>query len=157
MPATTAKRHSRDEAEIRKLIADWSKALENRDIDGLTANYAPDMLLFDAIPPYQTRGAAAYRALWEACLPCFPAKFKSERRDLTIWVDGNVAFVHCLHRTKMGGKNHPASQTWLRITVCYRRTRGKWRVVHEHVSLPFDLMSGKAVYITNLKTASSDG
>src|SRR5690606_12990946 len=36
-----------DEAEIRRLIAEWSRALEARDIDGLLAHYDPDIALFD--------------------------------------------------------------------------------------------------------------
>ena len=37
----------------------------------------------------------------------------------------------------------------MRVTVCYRRMGGEWRVVHEHVSLPFDPMTGQVSYITD--------
>ena len=104
-----------DEAEIRRMIKEWSQALEARDLDRLTANYAPDVRLFDAIPPYETRGIAAYRKLWEACLPCFPASFESRHRDLEVSVGGDVAFVHGLHRIRPREGDHPAGQTWLRV------------------------------------------
>jgi ketosteroid isomerase-like protein len=35
---------------------------------------------------------------------------------------------------------------WLRATVGYRKTDGRWLVVHEHVSVPIDMESGKALF-----------
>ena len=34
----------------------------------------------------------------------------------------------------------------LRITHGYRKIDGKWLIVHEHVSVPVDAASGKAVF-----------
>ncbi|QGJ68860.1 Hypothetical protein PBC10988_5240 [Planctomycetales bacterium 10988] len=138
-----------DKAEIRELIADWSDALEKKDLDRLLANYDSESLLFDAIPPYKTRGGENIRKLWEACLPYFPEKFKSEHRYLEITVDGDVAYVHGLHHFLADPPDHPCGQTWMRITVCYRRKEGKWMVAHEHVSIPFNPMTGQAFYIPN--------
>ena len=33
---------------------------------------------------------------------------------------------------------------WLRVTQIYRKSGGRWRVVHEHVSVPTNLETGKA-------------
>lgn len=35
----------------------------------------------------------------------------------------------------------------MRVTACYRRIEGRWLAVHEHVSIPFDPMTGRAVMI----------
>lgn len=40
--------------------------------------------------------------------------------------------------------------TWMRITVCLHREDGAWRVLHEHVSVPFDPMTGQASLIRDL-------
>lgn len=136
-----------DEIEIRRLIGKWSDALEARDAGGLTADYAPEALLFDAIPPYKRIGADAIREAWEHCLPYFPEAFKSEHRDIAIHVDGDVAFVHGLHH--IIAKDHPAAKSWLRVTVGYRRIEGHWKVVHEHVSLPFNPLDDRAWPITD--------
>jgi len=141
---------TQDEAEIHTMAEAWAKAFEQKNIDGLMANYADDVLLFDVKPPYQIKGVESYRAMWEACLPCFPAKFKSERRDLKISASGNVAFLHCLnHIRPLGEEGHPAGHTWIRVTVCYRKIDGRWKVVHEHVSVPFDPITEKVAYITD--------
>jgi ketosteroid isomerase-like protein len=43
----SGKTKKKDEAQIRQLIDNWAKALRAKDVDGLMANYAPDMLLFE--------------------------------------------------------------------------------------------------------------
>jgi uncharacterized protein (TIGR02246 family) len=142
--------HSTEEAEIRRLIADWRRALEARDLDGLVANYAPDAVLFDVKPPYKLEGPAAIRKVWADCLPYFPKSFKSEHRDLKIDVNDGLAFVHGLHHvTPIDEPDHPAGQGWIRVTACYRKVAGRWLVAHEHVSMPFDCTTGKLAPITN--------
>jgi uncharacterized protein (TIGR02246 family) len=147
---TTSNRTTQDEAEIRNLISAWSRALEAKDIDGLVANYAPDVLMFDVKPPSTVKGPAAIRTLWEACLPYFPESFESEHYDLKIEVSGGLAFCHGLHHIKpIGEPHHPAGQSWMRVTACYRKVEGRWLTVHEHVSMPFDCATGQIAPITD--------
>ncbi len=42
-------------------------------------------------------------------------------------------------------KNGQKIDYWHRWTACFRKVNGKWLVTHQHVSLPSDLESGKAV------------
>jgi ketosteroid isomerase-like protein len=66
-------------------------------------------------------------------------------QELDIAVDGDVAFARCLNRfggTKMDGKR---VLNWLRSTFGLRKIDGRWKVVHEHVSVPFDMETGKAM------------
>lgn len=58
----------------------------------------------------------------------------------------DTAFCHCLNHVsgKMtGGK---VFDNWMRVTVGYRKIDGKWLVVHEHVSAPIDMESGKGLF-----------
>lgn len=141
---------ARDETEIRALAVAWSKALEAKDVDELTTAYAPDVVLFDVKPPFRSKGIAAIRRIWEAYLPCLPARFTSERRDFEVTVAGDLAFAHGLHHIRPIGVEHPAGSTWVRVTVCYRRIDKDWRVVHEHVSVPFDPETGLVSYISEV-------
>jgi ketosteroid isomerase-like protein len=139
-----------DEAAIRALIAGWSRALEAKDVDGLTADYLPGAVLYDVKPPHKVVGPAAIRALWAACLPYFPAAFRSEHRDLSVAVGGDVAFCHGLHHIRpLDDPDHPAGRSWMRVTACYRKVGGRWKVAHEHVSMPFDCATGQVAPITN--------
>jgi ketosteroid isomerase-like protein len=33
---------------------------------------------------------------------------------------------------------------WWRVTVCYRKIDGRWKIAHEHNSVPFNVNNGKA-------------
>jgi uncharacterized protein (TIGR02246 family) len=145
-----------DESQIRSLIKAWSRALEARDIEAMTRHYVEDVVLFDAIAPYRTDGLAAYRAAWEQAFPCFPASFRSEHKDLQIHVAGDLAFCHGLHRFVVPDQpDHCCAQSWLRVTACYRKIDGQWKVVHEHVSLPFDPMTGQVSSIPTRDSAQA--
>ena len=131
-----------DEEQILELVSQWSAALSACDLDGMMRHYAEDAVLFDACPPYKTVGRDGIRGVWEKCLPFFPSKFRSEHRDLVVEVDGGCAFVYGMHHFVAEQPDHPCGQSWLRVSIGFRKTGGEWRVVHEHVSMPFNPMTG---------------
>jgi hypothetical protein len=63
---------------------------------------------------------------------------------MNIVADEHIAFAHWL--AHCGGTNDKGETQacWMRVTACYRREAGQWRIVHEHWSAPFDMMSGAA-------------
>lgn len=134
------------EAEIRELLDDWAKASQAKDLDRIMAHYAADVLAFDAILQLQFKGADAYRAHWQACLAMCPGEMVFEIHDLNVVVGGDLAFSHCLGRCGAVGDDGKANTSWMRGTVGYRRTGGRWLIVHEHWSAPFDPQSGKALF-----------
>ncbi len=143
----------KDEAEIRSLMSRWSAALAARDLDKMFLDYAPHVVLFDAIPPYKVEGVENIKQVWKNCLPYFPQQFSSEHKDVVIHVDGNVAIMHALHHFDSHEKDHPCCQSWLRVTVGYRKLDGQWKVVHEHVSIPFNPMNNQAWQIRDPNVA----
>ncbi len=144
MTTETTKTH--DEAQIRQLIADQASAICAKDLDAILAPYAKDVINFDVKPPFQTKGADAWRQTWAACLPYFPDSAGVEMRDLRIFVSGDLAFAHWLWHLTGVDKDHPAAQIWMRSTGCYQRKQGRWQIVHEHCSVPFDPLTSKAVF-----------
>jgi uncharacterized protein (TIGR02246 family) len=139
-----------DEDQIRQLIEDWRDALCTRDLDRLTQHYAADVVFFDAVPPYQHRGAAAYRHAWERMFPYLPPRIGFELRDLHISVSGDLAVMHCLNRIINVDTKESATCGWVRVTVSYQRQQGAWRVIHEHDSVPFDPATSQAAFIREL-------
>ena len=137
------------EDEVRALIKKWSDALERKDVASMMEDYLPDAVLFDAVPPYKVEGRESIRKAWEACLPYFPDKFRSEHRDLVVQVEGNLAFVFGLHHFVTEPADHPCGQTWMRVSLGYRKFEGSWKVAHEHISLPFNPMNNQAWQIQN--------
>jgi uncharacterized protein (TIGR02246 family) len=146
MTSNPAAARSNDETQIRQLMEDWRSALANRDLDKLVQHYSPDVLFFDVIPPYQIRGVAAYRRTWEQMFPHLPPRISVQQRDVEITVGGDLAISHFITRLVDADTNENAAAGWVRVTVCYQRQQGAWRVIHEHVSVPFDSMTGKATF-----------
>ncbi len=146
MNSTTAGLQAGDEAELRQLITEQMNAIGAKDMDRLMKLYAAEVVVFDVKPPFQTTGADAWRQTWEACLPYLPGSFQTEMRDLHLAVSGDLALAHWLFRFTGMEKDHPAMQTWMRATAGYRRIGGRWRIVHEHCSVPFHPETSRAAF-----------
>lgn len=139
---TTATK-TKDEAAIRELIDQWRDAVCRKDIEGVMANYAPNMVSFDAWGELQNP-VNVYRDHWEQCFAGHDDPINLEHHDVRLVVGDSVAFCHCLiHMTGTladGTKN----DFWGRGTICFEKINGRWLVTHEHASAPFDPMTGKA-------------
>jgi len=95
---TTDTTISIDESQIRQLFAAQAKAICAKNLGAIMAPYAKDVIKFDVKPPFQSKGADAWRQTWAACLPYFPDSSGVETRDLRILVGGERA-----HRAQSGG------------------------------------------------------
>ncbi len=135
-----------DDLPIRKVILDRDSALGSKNLDALMAHYAPEVVVFDAQPPFQMRGPEALRNAWEMCFPCFPGSFGVETRDLCISVGEDLAVAHWLWRFTGLEKDHPAMKSWMRNTASFILRQGRWLIVHEHYSVPFDPHTCMAVF-----------
>jgi ketosteroid isomerase-like protein len=58
--------------------------------------------------------------------------------------DGDLAFSHSNQRAVVTDKDGKKADITFRLTDVYRKINGKWLVVHEHVSVPVDVGTGKA-------------
>jgi uncharacterized protein (TIGR02246 family) len=132
------------ETEIRRMIVDLQDAICALDLDKIMSFYADEAVSFDIKPPMQLKGKAAIRQMWAECLPCFPKGGRIERRDIAAGSDGNVAYAHW-HFQLIGMAPDPGMVMWLRATSVCRKSGGKWLVIHDHVSAPFDPMTSKVV------------
>jgi len=136
-----------NEAAIRELYDRWASAFRARDIDGIMSVYTPGdaVVAYDIVPPLQYVGKEAYRKDYEVFLAQYDGPIDIEYRDLRIVASGNVAFLHALERISGTMKNGQKSDIWVRATSGLRKIKGKWLIVHDHISVPFDLNTGKAV------------
>jgi ketosteroid isomerase-like protein len=134
-----------DEAQIKALeqrIADGANA---KDVGAIMKNFASDetLLVFDVIPPREYRGADAFRKDWEGFFDRF-GPITIQNSDMNVTSHREMAFAtYIAHLTGKGKDGNPMDVT-MRITDVLRKSRGKWLIVHEHVSVPVDLASGKA-------------
>ncbi|HYX21090.1 MAG TPA: SgcJ/EcaC family oxidoreductase [Thermoanaerobaculia bacterium] len=136
---------SAGETEIRALIDRVVHAIRARDVDGVMSAFAPDVVSFDIGPPLQHGGGPAFAARWRELFDAYRGPIEYEVHDLDVTADDAVAFSHSLNRIAGTLENGRTSERWLRWTACYRRVEGRWRIVHEQVSVPVDPRDGKAL------------
>jgi len=134
---------SSDEAAVRALEAQFAAAASAKDVDGIMKVYAPDIFVFDVVPPRQYVGAAAYRKDWEEVMSGFKGPVKFELTDLAVQVEGPVAWSHSIQHVSGTDPAGKPSDMTVRVTDVYRKTADGWRIVQEHVSVPVDLATGK--------------
>ncbi|MEY9211828.1 SgcJ/EcaC family oxidoreductase [Thermobifida halotolerans] len=121
--------------EIRALVSRWAAAVHDGDLDGVLADHAEDIVMFDVPPPHEgVRGLDAYARTWP---PFFDwqargAVFEVESLDVTAGDD--VAFAHALLRCGTPERFADAPDERLRLTLGLRRRDGRWVVAHEHHS-----------------------
>ena len=136
---------SRSEDVIRARIARWCEAVRTRDVERIAAYYAPDILAFDAVSRLRFEGLDACRRHWRECLASDEGEMVFDVRDIAVTAGADLAFAHFLNRSGRKEADGREDAVWLRVTAGYRRLSGQWLIVHEHVSVPFDLESHEAL------------
>ncbi|KUJ58175.1 hypothetical protein MBT84_42555 [Streptomyces sp. MBT84] len=127
-----------DTEQIRALVEKWAAAVHRGEMEGVLADHADDIVMFDVPPPYQgVRGIRAYRDVWP---PFFAwqavgAVFEIESLDVTAGSD--VAFAHALIRCGTPQDLAERPDNRLRLTLGLRKERDRWVVAHEHHSFPY--------------------
>jgi ketosteroid isomerase-like protein len=97
------------------------------------------------VPPRAYVGAKAFRKDWEDFFAAFPGPVETfDISDLSIMTDGNLGVSHSVQRVVLTDKDGKKVGITLRLTDVYRKIKGKWLIVHQHVSVPVDLNTGKA-------------
>lgn len=135
--------HGMSEQEIRHRIAARSAAINKRDIDGMIADVDEAVQIYELVPPLQSEGKEASRSRaieWTGTYAEGPHWHDGEA---TIAVSGDVAFSHSLNRVTGTTSDGQTVDMWFRTTLGWRRRDGRWRIVHDHNSVPFDPKSGK--------------
>jgi ketosteroid isomerase-like protein len=127
---------SADEAEIFALGAALHVAHANKDPEGIAAPYAPHAVIYDLEPPLMHDGISVERKrqwldTWDTPIDLVAKNFK-------VVISGDHAYGFGYLR--MSGTPKAAGRPisfWMRATMCFERIDGKWRIVHEHHSVPF--------------------
>jgi ketosteroid isomerase-like protein len=108
------------------------------------SNHAADILLFDVANPLQYAGSSTVKKRAEEWFFLYRGPIGYEIRDLTIATGDDVAFCHYLYRASGTRTDGAKVDMWVRTPVCFRKINGTWILTHEHESVPFDPVTGKA-------------
>jgi ketosteroid isomerase-like protein len=93
--------------------------------------------MFDVPPPFMSRGIDAYMATWPQFLNWSTRAMKFDLSDIEIVAGRDVAFAtavgQCNGTPTAGGD---PQELLFRLTMGFRKTDGRWSIVHEHHSVP---------------------
>lgn len=133
------------EQELRDLVADRVRAVRAGDRDALAAHPAQDVVTFDVLPPLNSRGNGPVLEHLDQWLDSYAGPIDYAVRDLQVTASGDLGFCSFLYH--VGGTLKAGGQVdmWVRATLCFRRLDGRWRIVHDHESVPFDPATGLAL------------
>lgn len=132
------------EAGIRHLIDERSNAIDAKNMDALLSNHASDVLSFDVLNPLESRSVETIRSRAQRWFTSYQSAIGYEVRDLHITAGEDVAFCTYLYHVTGQQQSGDRVDMWVRATVCFQQRNGKWLIVHEHQSVPFDPTTGKA-------------
>lgn len=124
------------ETELKTLLDRRVDACQAKDVDQLMAQYSPDIVYYDVVPPLRFEGAADVRRNFQRWFDEYEGAIELETHELSIAVSDDVAFAHMLHVDRGTRNNGIEGAVWLRSTVCCRRGDGAWLITHEHISIP---------------------
>jgi len=127
---------SNDELEIRKLIEQWAKAVREENRTAIRADHDASILMFDVPPPFLSRGLDDYMLTWEKFFSSSEKPVAFAFHDVQVTCGQDVAFATAVGRCvniDTSGKREPLE---FRLTMGLRKIDGRWRVMHEHHSLP---------------------
>jgi uncharacterized protein (TIGR02246 family) len=125
-----SKKHNPDEAEIRALDAEWSKAATAKKIDQVIKFYASDgSVVWPGYPP--AKGHAAILAAWKKLyldVPGMYLDFKPTRIEVSSGRDmaSDFGLVHFAADAKPDDIKHTA-----KYLVVWKREHGAWKVLYD--------------------------
>jgi ketosteroid isomerase-like protein len=134
--ATPDASRTQDEIDIHALVARWAKAVREEDRATIRADHDADILMFDVPPPFLSRGIDAYMATWETFLSRTERPLAFDLSDVKVTSGVDVAFATATGKcvdVDPNGKREPLE---FRLTIGLRKIGGRWRIMHEHHSLP---------------------
>lgn len=135
-----------DKGEITAVEQRVMDGFKAKDVDKIMSSYVPDesLFVFDVVPPREYVGAKAYRKDWEELFAQFPGPTEADMSDLEVVTNGTFGYAHLIVHSVLTDKDGKKTESNARTTDVFRKTGGKWLIVHEHNSVPVNLATGKA-------------
>jgi uncharacterized protein (TIGR02246 family) len=125
-----------DVRSISDLIDRWARAVRNEDLAAIRSDHDTNILMFDVPPPFLSRGIAAYMETWRLFFSNVEKPVTFSFEDVEVTAGSDIAFAtakgRCVNIDRAGNRE-PLE---FRLTIGLKKIDGKWRVMHEHHSLP---------------------
>jgi uncharacterized protein (TIGR02246 family) len=132
------------EEEVRQVHHSWYDGTAAKDLDGLMAAIADDIVSYEHETLLEYVGVDAVREVCARGLDAGGADVSLDVPDLRILVREDLAVAWGLNHVRVAGEDGQASEMWSRGTRVFERRDGAWLMVHQHLSFPLDPATGEA-------------
>jgi uncharacterized protein (TIGR02246 family) len=128
-----------DEQQIRDLVTRWAEAVHGGDLEGVLADHAEDIVMFDVPPPHDgVRGLDAYRETWPGFFEWQARGASFDIVSFEVTAGADIAYAYALLRCGMPQELAERPEARLRLTLGLRKEDGRWIVAHEHHSFALE-------------------
>jgi uncharacterized protein (TIGR02246 family) len=127
---------SKDEMEIKALIERWAQAVREENRAGIRADHDSEILMFDVPFPFLSTGLDAYMKTWDIFFARAERPVVFNFRDVKITAGEAVAFATATGRCVDIDPQGKREELEFRLTMGLQKIDGRWRIMHEHHSLP---------------------
>jgi len=134
-----------DRDEIVALNRNQLAAFDKKDLDKVMSYYVDDkdVVFYEETTPFQLNGVGALRELDQAFFDG-ATDIHSTMEEIAVTSSGDLAVAHYTlsleYKDKDGAHNERG-----RFTQVLKKVNGRWLIWHEHLSVPYDPATGKAV------------
>jgi ketosteroid isomerase-like protein len=142
------------EREIRELHRRWFEATAERDLDALMEPIAETVVSYEHEQPLEYVGRDRVREICADGLDTGDGTVTWTVPDMQVIVRDELAVSWGLNRMAVH-EDGAEVVSWSRGTRVFQRTGQGWRMIHQHVSFPFDPATGHAR--TDLAPTATDG
>ncbi len=132
------------EQELLELVEERVRAVRERDSATLALRPTEDVISFDVLPPLNSRGSHATAEHLQAWFDGYDGPIDYSVRDVRVTGENDLGFCSFLYHVGGTLKTGAEVDMWVRATLCCRRIDGRWRITHDHESVPFDPATGQA-------------
>jgi len=131
------------ESAVRKQFEEWFAAASARDLDGMMSKIDDDVVSYEHDAPLVYRGAAAVRDVCRQGFEAMEGDLAWDIPDLQVMIRDDIAVTWGLNRMRATrfGLDY---ESWSRGTRIFQRKADSWKLIHQHVSYPYDPASGEA-------------
>jgi uncharacterized protein (TIGR02246 family) len=129
---------------LQDLIAERVAAVTTKDPAPLAARHDPDVVTFDVLPPLMSRGSRAVIDKTKSWFDGYASDIGYDVRELDVKSNDGLGFCSFVYHVSGTLQTGDEVDMWVRATLCCEQVDGRWRIVHDHESVPFDPSTGQA-------------
>lgn len=141
-----------EEDKIRQLKENLNNAIREKDAKKANQLFEKNCVLFLMPPPLMVRFDEGLEGLnnLENWFSTFENGIGLETKELEIICNNDIACLSSLEHLTGKRTDGSVTDTWYRETLCLRKVKDEWKIIHQHQSFPM-YMDGTNKAATDLE------